>query len=527
MNDASTSSRLGTTAFARAVPLALVFLASAFVMVIEITAGRLVARHVGSSLHTWTSIIAVVLAGLSLGNLLGGWVADRTPIHAVRARLAGLLASSAVVALSILWLHGWVFGAVAAWGWPWQAQILAGITVTFLAPSIALGMISPVVAKWALEIGASVGRTVGAVYAWGSIGAIVGTLLTGFVLVSLFGTTVVIGMVALALAALALAVRPGRRELLALVVVVLALAIAGGSLPVPGIARLAPVDRAVPHDAVYATESRYQSIIVRELPDGVRLVVIDDLIHGYVHPNDPTHLEYAYLQVFAAFDAAARQPGRPAASLHLGGGAYTFPRYLAEVHPDDTIVVAEIDPAVTLANQRATWLSDPPPFTVLHADARRVVKDLAGAGARFDAVFADAFHGMAVPYHLATREFVAEVDAVLSDDGVFAANLIDVFASGRLLGAFTETVRSVFPHVAVIATRPPVSDGYRDTFVVLGSRAPLDLDAAYRVAQREGWAFHPLDDATLRALYRRAPSLVLTDEFVPVDALVSFGTPDR
>lgn len=506
---------------ARAAPLVIVFLASAFVMVIEITAGRLVARHVGSSLHTWTSIIAVVLAGLSFGNLLGGVVADRTATAQVRERVAGLLGVSAVLALTILWLHGWVFALVASWGWPWSLQILAGVTVTFLAPSIALGMISPVVAKWALEIGSSVGRTVGAVYAWGSIGAIVGTLLTGFVLVALLGTSVVIGAVALALGVLALAVRPGRRELLVLASVVLALAVASGS--VPGLGALRAVDRAVPHDAVYATESRYQGIIVRELPSGVRLVVIDDLIHGYVHPSDPAHLEYEYLQVFAAIDAATRPDMGVARTLHLGGGAFTFPRYLAHVHAGDDIVVAEIDPVVTTVNHRATWLPEPPPFRVVHADARRVVQEQASLATTFDAVYADAFHGIAVPYHLATREFVAEVAQVLGPDGVFAANVIDVYASGRLLGAFVRTVGDVFPYVHVIATRPPDLDGYRDTFVVVGSRRPVDLAAARQTAIDGGWAFHPLDDGTIDALRRRPGAIVLSDDFVPVEALVALG----
>jgi len=516
-----------SAALASAAPLALVFLASAFVMVIEITAGRLVARHVGSSLHTWTSIIAVVLAGLSLGNVLGGWVADRTPTSAVRGRVAGLLSASALVSLTILWLHGWIFTAVAAWGWPWPMQILTGVTVTFLAPSIALGMISPVVATWALAIGSSVGRTVGAVYAWGSVGAIVGTLLTGFVLVAAFGTTVVIGVVALALATLALAVRPGRRELGALAAVVVGLALAAGSVPLAWLSSLQPIDRAVSADTVFATESRYQSIIVRELASGVRLVVIDDLIHGYVHPDDPGHLEYAYLQVFAALDMASRPGAGAAATLHLGGGAYTFPRFLAARWPADQIVVAEIDPEVTAANQRATWLADPLPFSVHHADARRVVSDLSRAGARFDAVYGDAFHGMAVPYHLATQEFVAAVDSILAPSGFFAVNVIDVLASGRLLGAFVETVRSVFPYASVIATHPLIDDGGRDTYVVVGSRAPIDLAAVRVLAGAEGWAFHPFDAAGMRTLRARSRGLVLTDEFVPVDTLVSLGSRGR
>ena len=43
-----------------------VFASSA--LVLEVVAGRLIAPYVGMSLYTWTAIIGVILAGLSLGN---------------------------------------------------------------------------------------------------------------------------------------------------------------------------------------------------------------------------------------------------------------------------------------------------------------------------------------------------------------------------------------------------------------------------------------------------------------------------
>ena len=45
-------------------------------MALEMVAGRLVVRHLGSSIYGWSSVIAVLLAGLSMGNFLGGKVAD-------------------------------------------------------------------------------------------------------------------------------------------------------------------------------------------------------------------------------------------------------------------------------------------------------------------------------------------------------------------------------------------------------------------------------------------------------------------
>src|SRR4029453_14798670 len=60
-------------------PAAFAFFGSGCLLVLEIVAGRMLAPIVGVSLYTWTSVIGVVLAGLSIGNWLGGKIADRWP----------------------------------------------------------------------------------------------------------------------------------------------------------------------------------------------------------------------------------------------------------------------------------------------------------------------------------------------------------------------------------------------------------------------------------------------------------------
>src|SRR5262245_62090934 len=52
------------------------FIASFCIMVLELVAGRVIARYLGSSLYTWTSVIGIVLAGITVGNLFGGRLAD-------------------------------------------------------------------------------------------------------------------------------------------------------------------------------------------------------------------------------------------------------------------------------------------------------------------------------------------------------------------------------------------------------------------------------------------------------------------
>jgi len=79
-----------------------VAVASGCTLVLELVAGRVLAPFVGVSIQTWTSVIAVVLAGISLGNYAGGVLADRTRSHRVLGVLlaAGGLASLAVLPLT-------------------------------------------------------------------------------------------------------------------------------------------------------------------------------------------------------------------------------------------------------------------------------------------------------------------------------------------------------------------------------------------------------------------------------------------
>lgn len=78
-------------------------------MVLEIAAARLIAPYLGVSLYTWSSIIGVILAGLALGNWLGGVWADR---GAENTEVGVVLVLSGIATLSVLLLLTWVAPAI-------------------------------------------------------------------------------------------------------------------------------------------------------------------------------------------------------------------------------------------------------------------------------------------------------------------------------------------------------------------------------------------------------------------------------
>ena len=179
-------------------PYAIVFVASGCTLVLELVAGRVLAPFVGVSIHTWTSVIGVVLAGISLGNYLGGALADR----AGSGRMLGvLLTAGGLASLAVLPLAPGL-GGLAPRSHPLVVRIVLLTTVLFFLPSLLLGMVPPVVAKLALADLGRAGGVVGRVYAWSTVGSLAGTFLTGFVLIAHVGTRAVILSVGLTLVAL-------------------------------------------------------------------------------------------------------------------------------------------------------------------------------------------------------------------------------------------------------------------------------------------------------------------------------------
>ena len=84
---------------------ATIFLSSAILLVLEITAGRLLAPYVGVTIYSWTSIIGVILAGLSLGNWLGGrWADSGVSDHAtgIVLALAGMFSLGSLLVLTLV-----------------------------------------------------------------------------------------------------------------------------------------------------------------------------------------------------------------------------------------------------------------------------------------------------------------------------------------------------------------------------------------------------------------------------------------
>lgn len=487
-------------------PNLIVFISSGCIMILELVAGRIIAPYVGVSLYTWTSVIGVVLAGISLGNYLGGLLADR---WASLRFLGGVFILAGISSLGVLTVDN--LGRFSLEQWSIVAEILLLTTALFFVPAVILGGISPIVAKLAVRDLAKTGRTVGKIYAAGTAGSIVGTFATGFVLISWFGTHTIVWGVAIVLVLMGLLfLFSDRRLVLAASVVVIA---------------------AVTVAAVYQNwlrgpclrETNYFCIKVKEEDkDGetVRVLILDRLVHSYTSLDNPTKLVYGYEKLYQEATAYQAQQKNQLRALFIGGGGYTFPRYMEAVYPGSDIHVIEIDPGVTQVAHDWLGLSADTDIVTYNQDARLFLEQ--DPTAPYNLIMGDAFNDFSVPYHLTTKEFNDRVRAWLTDDGLYMVNIIDG-VRGDFLRAYTHTLRQSFDYVYLIPASASWRESPRTTFVLLATDTPLDLESVKSVSagDESRLAGQLFSQDELDSLLSEGSIVLLTDHYAPVDQMLA------
>ncbi|MEU3949660.1 fused MFS/spermidine synthase [Streptomyces sp. NPDC029526] len=477
---------------------ALVFGSSAAVLVVEVVSLRLLAPYLGLTLETSTLVIGIALTAIALGSWIGGRIADRVDPARLLSPALGL--SGAVVALTPA-----VLRTTAEWAPPLLFLVAA---LTILVPGALLSAVTPIVTKMRLTSLAETGTVVGRLSGAGTLGAIVGTVVTGFVLVSrLPVSAILIGLGSALVVGSALVEWRTRgwrgTPALALVVVAggLATAVAPGGC-----------------DA----ETRYHCVRVVTDPDrdSGRTLVLDGIRHSYVDLDDPTVLKFTYVRAIASVADAAFPEKKPLTAHHLGGGGLTLPRYLAATRPGTRSLVSEIDSGVVRIDREHLGLAAGSGIDVRTEDGRLGLRRLATDSR--DLVIGDAFGGVSVPWHLTTAEAMAEVRRVLDGDGLYVANLID---HGELAFARAEaaTLDATFEHVALLGEPAdlgvaPGTDPDGGNLVLVASDREVDLRAVQKQldARDTGWTTVTGDDLT--SWIGDAP--LLTDDHAPVDQLL-------
>ena len=175
--------------------LLLFFLSGITGLVYEVAWARNAAVIFGSTLHSTSTMLAVFMGGLAAGSLFFGWLAD-APKRRPLLYYAALEAGIGIYALLTPVLFQFVQTTQnALYGSLPPGHPAFGVTRVLLLgavvapPSIMMGGTFPLVTKFLVTHRSGVGKWVGRLYFVNTLGAVVGTVLTTFVLIASIGVT--------------------------------------------------------------------------------------------------------------------------------------------------------------------------------------------------------------------------------------------------------------------------------------------------------------------------------------------------
>lgn len=501
-------------------------ISGAVLMSLEILGFRIIGRTFGSALRETSVVIGVFLGAMSLGYYFGGRLVDRYP--RVRTLVTSLLVAAGFIAI-VPWLDALVAQRVFDSSIPLAFHSSVVTIVLFFLPTIALASVSPIAIRLLATGVSESGRTAGTISAISTVGSIVGSIGTAFVLIDLIRSVdrtvwllaVVMVVLALMVTASQLGEAFSTTGLRRIVIVAVAAGI-GAQLLVGATAWLLREPQAPAADRnateVFRRDSSYHQIIVADHPP-YRTLYFDRQKQTRMVLGNPLEGGLDYTDFFH-FAPVVRQPiGR---MLFIGVGGGTGPTRFAHDLPEVVIDAVEVDPVVIDVATKYFGLAPGPRLRVWADDGRAFLRRSEGG---YDVIVVDAYsqnrYGSTIPAHLTTREFFEECRDKLAPGGVVVFNCA-WDPSAPVTRAISRTLGEVFPGQLVFARRNTVFVAGPESIEPLRLR----LADAVREARERGALKFPLDDddvASLAPAIQAGDAPLLTDDYAPVDTLIRRG----
>ncbi|RFA19473.1 spermidine synthase [Subtercola boreus] len=243
---------------------------------------------------------------------------------------------------------------------------------------------------------------------------------------------------------------------------------------------------------------------------GAFTLVVDGTPQSHVALEDPTYLAFEYVRrIGHGIDLVAPE-GEPITALHLGGGAFTLPRYVAATRPGSRQQVVELESGLVDFVREQLPLPKEASIRVRHGDAREVLAKLPhGLRGTVDVLVVDVFSGARTPAHVTSVEFYRLASALLGPTGILTANVADgaglAFARSQ-----AATLAAVFAHVALVVDPQVLKSRRFGNVVMFASDAPLPFDRLPRLVASDPTPAKVVDGAELRAFIQSAA--VVTDQ---------------
>ena len=489
----------------------IIFIVNAIYMILELIASRVLSPYFGNSNMIWTSIIGIILLSTSVGNYLGGVIADKKNSS---SNVKYLLIFSGFLIMLIPLIHNEILKAITSIFSDIRIGAIISTLFLFFLPSMTIGMISPIIVKLKMENLENVGKISGNISAIATLGSIVGTFLGGFWLLPNIGSNQLLFILAIIMFLIILIVEKPKIDKITIIITICILLSSiffyiyitvnnlNGEKVLKG-----ELNTRVNYD------TQYGKVVIYNTKQGdniYRHMMIDKGNESatYIDEEKCYNLTYEYTKFYdLMFEASIEIKD----CLMIGGAGYSYPKYYISNYTEKNMDVVEIDEDVTRLAKEYFYLDklieeydleNNKRLNIITEDGRTYLNRNTK---KYDAILNDAFSGSEPAETLTTIEAVQKIHDSLNPNGVYLTNIISALDenNSKFLKAEVNTLKQVFKNVYIVPCNNNGSDSKKiQNFMVVATDDTLELNNTIELN---------LND-----------TFILTDNYCPVDSL----TPD-
>ncbi len=435
--------------------LFLAFIEGASVMATELIGAKLLAPYFGSSLYVWSSVMAVTLGGLALGYFIGGRLSVQSNKEN-KLYTVLVLASIYLFAMPYLAKLSLLIGS----NFSLIVSVIFGASILLLPALFFMGMVSPLLISILSNKPENAGKRSGEVYAISTLGGILSTFLTGFVLIPNWGLSTPLYAFACVLIILPLMkLIKNHKYFNSSVFIFMSL----------GAFYLSFISSKTNANTIYSSNGLLGQLEVIEYKQRdtiFRLLTINGIVQAGINLNtNKSNLDY-----MKVIENNLKTQAQPAQALLLGLGGGTLVNTLKSKNYEVTAI--ELDSRIVDVAKK--YFQMPQNANVCIDDARRGLQSIKH---KSDFILMDLFTGEVPPSHVFTKESLMLISNLLNDSGILVINTYGYTKPNGGEGNFalTKTLQAVGLNCKWIHLGDKVREDYSSNLLYCSKHKLLSL----------------------------------------------------
>lgn len=446
---------------------AILFIVNAIYMILELIAQRILSPYFGSTNLVWTSVIGIILLSTSVGNYLGGIIADKSKENNLKLEknICMNLIISGLLVLIIPIVQKYFITTIVSFIPEIKVGAIMATLVLFFSPAMFIGMLSPIIIKLKMNNLEEVGKISGKIYAIATLGSIIGTFLGGFVLVPNFGSNEILFVLSAVIFLLIFLLlqnihKKEKTQLIITVTSMIIINIICFFLFYNQNQRNAEIVKTGKTGVYVNYDTQYGKVTIYNTNDDrgkIRHLNIDKGHESatFIENDKIYDLVYEYTKYY---DLMFKSSNQIKEVLMIGGAGYSYPKYYISHFKDKNMDVVEIDEKITqIANEYFFLEKLKNDFNIEKTGRLRFIEQdgriyLNQNKKKYDAILNDSFSGETPAKTLTTDEAIEKIYNSLNENGVYLTNIISSLdgEGSNFIKAEVKTLKKHFKNVYII-----------------------------------------------------------------------------